>query len=50
MCGLCGNYNGKKKDDFRIKDGNIPKNKKGKISHSKIGNSWVVPGVDSEPE
>lgn len=36
VCGLCGNYNGNKKDDLIPKNGNKP------VSAADFGNSWKV--------
>ncbi|KAM8953097.1 IgGFc-binding protein-like [Pelodytes ibericus] len=51
VCGICGNFNGDKKDDFLNPDGELESNS------ADLGNSWQVvndtscsPGTDHTPE
>ena len=36
LCGICGNYNGDKKDDL------FPKGSKEKAKYGAIGDSWIT--------
>lgn len=41
LCGLCGNFNGRRRDDLRMKSGQMAK------SINQFGNSWKVGGAKS---
>ena len=41
LCGLCGNFNGRRRDDLRMKSGQMAK------TINQFGNSWKVGGAKS---
>ena len=43
MCGICGNFNGNRNDDYNDKNGEPTKK-----NPVKIGNSWQVPDDTNE--
>ena len=49
--GICGNCDGDKTNDYRLKNGTDVRHLKTKDKFNAIGNSWLVPGpYETEPE